>query len=109
MSRNPVEPDFEGLDALAQGSCVHLSAEEVEAYDATERMMSHREFRRHFTRAQYNALSALFKYELDPRSGLTLKNDWHIRYGWGYLNGRKVVCIHHSSIHNFYLAKVEQH
>lgn len=108
MAKNTVYPDHEALGAIVVGNCVGLSAEEVDAYDSTEKMMSHRSFREHFTRAEYNALSEEFKYEIDPRAGLTMKEDWHVSYGWGWLNGKKVVCLHHSSIHYFYLARSER-
>lgn len=99
-----VPPDFEGLEDSFRGDCVSLSSEELEGYNSTEKVMTHRMFRRYFTRAAYNALSELFKYEVDPRAGLTLKKDWHVSFGWGYLNGERVVCFYHSQIHYFYKA-----
>ncbi|MEG1728110.1 MAG: hypothetical protein RR280_01020 [Bacteroidaceae bacterium] len=101
-NKNPVPADHESLDARYLGSCVNACVEDLEAYDATEKETNHRGMRRYFTRGEYNALSELFKYEIDPRSGLTMKKDWHIRYGYGMYQGQNVICIHHSAIHHFY-------
>lgn len=104
-SYNPVMPDVEGLQSISIGTCVGASVSALSDYDATEKECSFRSFRKHFTRGQFNALSDDFNYEIDPRSGLTLQDDWAVSYGWGYYLGQKVVCMHRSSIHNFYLAK----
>lgn len=102
-------PDYKALEEISLGNCVTLSAEQVEAYDSTERDMVYRSFRRHFTRGQWYALIEQFRYEATVKAGLTMEKDWHVRYGWGYLDGKKVVCLHHSGIHYFYLTLSEQH
>ena len=107
-TKRTVPADHEALESISLGNCVILSEAEVMAYDETEKMISHKVFRSHFTRGMYNALSEDFKYEIDPRAGLTLKNDWHISFGRGTLNGRKVICMHHSAIHYFFLADSER-
>lgn len=107
-SKNTVHADHESLNDRFLGTCVHASLEDLEAYDLTEKVTNHRGMRRHFTRGEFNALSELFKYEIDPRSGLTMKNDWHIRYGYGVYQGQNVICIHHSEIHHFYSTKQDK-
>lgn len=102
-------PDYEALGAITAGDCTTLPTEQIEAYDSTEHDMTFRCFRRHFTRGQWNAISEHFRYEINAKAGLTMENDWHVRYGWGYLEGKKVVCLHHSQIHYFFLTLTEQH
>lgn len=102
-------PDFEALAEIERGTCVTLSAGQVNAYDETEKEMTYRCFRRHFTRGQWNALAEQFQYEISSKAGLTMEQDWAVRFGWGYLDGEKVVCLHHSSIHYFFQSLNAQH
>lgn len=37
-------------------------------------------------------------YEVDPRKGLTLKNDWHVSYHRSKYRGRRCYYVRHSSI-----------
>jgi len=107
-SKNPVMADHDSLNARFLGTCVGADAEELAKYDASEIGTNHRGMRRYFTRGEFNALSEIFKYELDPRSGLTMKNDWHIRFGYGMYMGKRVLCVHHSAIHHFYIIKQDK-
>lgn len=102
-------PDYEGLAAISMGDCTQLTAEQVESYDSTEHDMVYRSFRRHFTRGEWLALQEQFSYEISSKAGLTMEQDWHVRYGWGYLDGKKVICLHHSCIHYFFQSLTEQH
>ena len=100
--RNTIEADHDSLNDRFLGTCVGASAKDLDKYTQTEHDVDHRGMRRYFTRAEYKALSEQFRYEVDPRAGLTMKNDWHIRYGRGRYRGQSVICIYHSQIHHFY-------
>jgi len=42
-------------------------------------------------------------YERSSRTGLTLQDDWAVRYLTGQWRGRRAVCVMHSSIHHIWL------
>lgn len=87
-------------------TCVSATAKEVEAYDLTEKEICLASFRKYMRNEDFTQLSRAFKYETDSRRGLTMRQDWHVRYGRGYFRDELVLCLHHSEIHYFYRANL---
>ena len=83
-------------------TCVETSAEDIEDFSQAETYINLQSFRRYMRNEDFNYLSHQFGYETDARRGLTMKNDWHVRYSHGYFRGEHVLCLYHSAIHHFY-------
>ena len=82
------------------GTCVHLEAEDLYAYDDTEREIGYNRFRYYVGGEVIKELEDSLGY---TGSGLTLKKDFHIRYGTGKWKGERAVCMRWSSIHHIWL------
>ena len=76
------------------GICVSLQAEDLHAYDDSERRIKYRTFLRHVGRKVVADLDRLF--------GVPLRRDWHVSFGRGKWKGRPCVCLHHSRIHHLW-------
>lgn len=75
------------------GTCVSLKAEDLEAYDETEREITYRTFIRRV------GTEVVASFGSHP----PLKRDWHVHYGKGKWRGRPAVCLHHSRIHYIWI------
>ena len=78
------------------GTCVHLRAEDLEDYDDTEREIGYDRFRYYVGDEIIRELERELGYH---GSCLTLKKDYHVRYGRGKWKGENAVCMRHSAIH----------
>lgn len=76
-------------------TCVGISAERVDAYDETSRDIGWRTFRNHIGGEQFK--------ELSKSNGVPLSKDWAVSFSIGKFDGRECVCMHHSSIHHFFV------
>jgi len=76
------------------GTCVGLKAEDIHAYDDTEKEIGYRTFRKHVGKAVVAELNAAFD--------VPLHKDWHVRFGKGTWKGRACMCLHHSGIHHLW-------
>jgi hypothetical protein len=83
-------------------SCIEANVEDIENYDATETLVTLQTFRKYFDNDDFYKLSKMFDYEVDARYGLTMRNDWHVKFGHGFFKGEHVLCLHHSAIHYFF-------
>lgn len=83
-------------------TCVQATAQEVDEFEQTEIGICLASFRKYMRNEDFKLLSANFDYETDARRGLTMKQDWHVRYSHGYFRGEHVLCLCHSAIHHFY-------
>jgi len=76
------------------GTCVSFEAEEVHAYDDTEKEIPYRTFSRHLGREMLREVNSWF--------GVPLSRDWHVSFGKGIFRGQPVIVLHHSRIHHFF-------
>jgi hypothetical protein len=79
------------------GTCVHLPAHRLEAFDNSSREVTYRTFLKH--------VGLYIVRELNEQFGFhpTIKNDCHIQYYRGKWCGRPAMCMMHSSIHHIWL------
>lgn len=89
-------------------TCVQATAEEVEAYDTTERLVELQRVKDVIDLEDYYTLAKSLGYALQKKGGLMLHQDWHVSYGFGIFKGEEVICVHHSAIHHFYRFSARQ-
>ena len=76
--------------------CVSSDARSINAMIDSSREITYRTFLRYVSPGE---LYSLFPaYARDSREGLTLKNDWHVRYFKSVYRGKECVYIRHSAI-----------
>ena len=75
-------------------TCISATAEEVDAYDATEREIKYATFARLVGRETVK--------EINAATGFPIRKDWHVSFGRGVFRGQPVAVMHHSAIHHFY-------
>ncbi|MFU9046288.1 hypothetical protein ACNAUY_07835 [Acinetobacter tibetensis] len=83
-------------------TCVNSTYEEIGEFSLTENFIGFASFRKYMRNEDFVKLSKDFGYETDARRGLTMKQDWHLRYSHGSFRGERVLCLYHSAIHHFY-------
>lgn len=76
------------------GTCVSFEAEEIHAYDDTERKITYRTFARHLGRELLREVNSWFS--------VPLSRDWHVSFGKGTFKGQPVIVLRHSCIHHFF-------
>lgn len=72
--------------------------EAINAMMERAREVTYRTFCRLLGREEMEALRRRFGYERTKRQGLTIQNDWHIRYYLGQWAGKPVLIFKHSAI-----------
>jgi hypothetical protein len=77
------------------GTCVRLEANDLYAYDDSERRITYRTFARHLGRDAIRELNERF-------GGRPLSQDHCVSFGRGKWKGRPCVCLHHSRIHHLW-------
>lgn len=76
------------------GTCVHLSADDLHAYDDSEREITYHTFVKHLGRELIQ--------EINRWSGVPVGRDKHVSFGKGKWRGKPCVCLHHSAIHHIW-------
>lgn len=79
------------------GLCVNLRAEDLEAYDDTERDIKYATFARLLGPVGLQEIAE--SYPGVPH----ISKDWHVEFGRGRWKGKPAVCMHHSQIHHLWL------
>lgn len=81
------------------GTCVHLRAVDLDAYDDTERTIGYNRFLYYVGVDTIRDIEGAAGY---TGSGLSLKRDRYVTYGRGKWKGEWAVCMHHSAIHHIW-------
>ncbi len=84
------------------GTCPHLLADDLHAYDDTARDIGFETFRRHVGPDVIQQIHEDLGY---AGSSLTLKGDYHVRYSRGKWQGQPAVCMMHSAIHHIWVLR----
>lgn len=79
------------------GTCTELAAEDLAAFDDTERSIAFNTFARLLGPDGMRELRQ--RYPGPPR----IEDDWAIEFGRGSWKGQPAVCMHHSAIHHLWL------
>lgn len=80
------------------GSCVELDAMDLHLMMASLSPVSYFTFRHRFLREQWTTIREQFGYAYSSRYGLTMEDDWHVRYYRGLFKGKEVIVLQHSAI-----------
>lgn len=91
-------------DFTFETDCVSCGdGQAIQAMVEAERQVTYRTMRKHCPDLDNWATQR--GYELDPRQGLHLKNDWHVSYHRSVWKGRPCYYIRHSAIEHIFTRK----
>lgn len=80
-------------------NCVNSTAEDTDAMTSRARSITANTFFKH---VDLKEVSEFFGYELRKTTGLTIKNDWHVRYFKSKFKGIRCYYLAHSGIEYIY-------
>ncbi len=81
-------------------NCIGSTAEAINNMIDRAREITYKTFLKH---VDWREVSEMFGYDLSPKQGLTLKNDWHIGYYKSVYKGRPCYYLTHSAIEYIFI------
>jgi hypothetical protein len=92
-------------DVTFVGTCVQLSAADLDDFDDSVRQITNRTFRKHLGPDLYREFEACLGYGREI--GLWLSRDYCVSYHKGRWKGKPAICCMWSSIHHIWLIGVQ--